>query len=199
MFRKSSSGILEVDVISRIFRKVFSWNVPEVLSCLPRSIRKTGNRVLRGRFRCAMVRFFATKYKIANETLTSWPVNGPKSKNTCHEVLGSLERVFLERSGMCFQECSGSVLLFATKSTVTGNCVLRGRFRCAMVRFFATKYKIANETLTSWQRRKFCSVFYKKQTNLLLGIMLPDVCKTDFCNYPLKFSFNGYLFETLWS
>ena len=46
-----------------------------------------------------MVRFFATKYKIANETLTSWPVNGPKSKNTCHEVLGSLERVFLERSG----------------------------------------------------------------------------------------------------
>jgi hypothetical protein len=53
--------------------------------------------------------------------------------------------------------------------------------------------------LTSWQRRKFCSVFYKKQTNLLLGIMLPDVCKTDFCNYPLKFSFNGYLFETLCS
>jgi hypothetical protein len=137
MFRKSSSGIPEVDVISRVFRKlspgyfgkcflgmfrnVFSWNVPEVLSCLPRSIRKTGNRVL------------------------------------------------------------------------------RGRFRCAMVRFFATKYKIANETLTSWQRRKFCSVFYKKQTNLLLGIMLPDVCKTDFCNYPLKFSFNGYLFETLCS
>ena len=112
MFRKSSSGILEVDVISRIFRKVFSWNVPEVLSCLPRSIRKTGNRVLRGRFRCAMVRFFATKCKNPNETLTSWPVNGPKSKNTCHEVLGSLERVFLERSG--------SVLLYVPESVFPG-------------------------------------------------------------------------------
>ena len=109
------------EVISWVFRKVFSWDVPEVFFCLPRSL---------------------------------WE---------------------------------------------TGSCVLRGRFRCAMVRFFATKYKIANETLTSWQRRKFCSVFYKKQTNLLLGIMLPDVCKVDFCNYPLKFSFNGYLFETLWS
>ena len=128
MFRKSSSGIPEVDVISRVFRKlspgyfgkcflgmfrnVFSWNVPEVLSCLPRSIRKTGNRVLRGRFRCAMVRFFATKCKNPNETLTSWPVNGPKSKNTCHEVLGSLERVFLERSG--------SVLLYVPESVFPG-------------------------------------------------------------------------------
>ena len=91
MFRKSSSGILEVDVISRVFRKLspgyfgkyflgmfrnvfpemfflecFSWNVPEVFSCLPRSLWEIGSCVLRGRFRCAMGRFFATKYKIAN-------------------------------------------------------------------------------------------------------------------------------------
>ena len=109
------------------------------------------------------------------------------------------ESILLYVSESIFLECSGSVLLFATKSIVTGIRVLRGRFRCAMVRFFATKYKITNETLTSWQRRKFCSVFYKKQTNLQLGIMLPDICKADFYNYPLKFSFNGYLFETLWS
>ena len=90
------------EVISWVFRKVFSWDVPEVFFCLPRSLWETGSCVLRGRFRCAMVRFFATKCKNPNETLTSWPVNGPKSKNTCHEVLGSLERVFLERSGKCF-------------------------------------------------------------------------------------------------
>ena len=140
MFRKSSSGILEVDVISRVFRKLSPG--------------------------------YFGKY-----------------------FLGMFRNVFPE---MFFLECSGSVLLFATKSIVTGIRVLRGCFRCAMVRFFATKYKIANQTLTSWQRRKFCSVFYKKQTNFLLGIMLPDVCKAVSSKYPLKFSFNGYIFETLW-
>ena len=115
------SGLLGgLEVISWVFWKEFSWNVPEVLSCLPRSVWKTGNRVL------------------------------------------------------------------------------RGRFLCSVARFFATKCKNPNETMTSWQRRKFCSVFYKKQTNFLLGIMLPDVCKAVSSKYPLKFSFNGYLFETLW-
>ena len=94
------SGLLGgLEVISWVVWKEFSWNVPEVLSCLPRSIWKTGNRVLRGRFLCSMARFFATKCKNPNETMTSWPVNGPKSKHTCHEVPGILERVFLERSG----------------------------------------------------------------------------------------------------
>ena len=157
MFRKSSSGILEVDVISRVFRKLSPGYFGKYFLGMFRN-------VFPGMFRNVFPGMF-----------------------------------FLECSGMYSPVCSGSVLLFATKSIVTGIRVLRGRFRCAMVRFFATRYKIANETLTSWQRRKFCSVFYKKQTNFLLGIMLPDVCKAVSSNYPLKFSFNGYLFETLWS
>ena len=111
-----------------VFPGMFSWNVPEsILLYVPECVLQecsgsvllfatksivTGIRVLRGRFRCAMVRFFATKCKNPNETLTSWPVNGPKSKNTCHEVLGSLERVFLERSG--------SVLLYVPESVFPG-------------------------------------------------------------------------------
>ena len=180
-----------------MFRKVFSWNVPEVFSLTFRvqSLQHPEGKLLGipeveviSRNPGSRCNLLGISESIFLECF-SWNV-----------FPGMLRKVFSCMFRKVFSWNVPEVFFCLPRSLwETGSCVLRGRLQCAMVRFFATKYKIANETLTSWQRRKFCSVFYKKQTNLLLGIMLPDVCKADFCNYPLKFSFNGYLFETLWS
>ena len=85
MFRKSSPGILEVDVISRVFRKLspgyFGKCFPVCSGkCFPGMFRKSSPV-------CSVsLLLFATKSMGDRELCTSWPLSVCYGVFLCHEV-----------------------------------------------------------------------------------------------------------------